>query len=109
MILLFAIKLIFRLLAVREESILVIRELGIQKRLTRWCGITQHTFVDAKRVKSVLINEGFQLHQVIYYLAVVVDKSPTMFLPFEYLIPRLPVLKIVHRGARTLLEATIMQ
>lgn len=96
-------RVVYRLLSVREEQLLVIRDWGIQKKTTYWSGRAAYQFIDAPRIRSVVVNEAFQLHRVIFYVAFIVDNAPKLALAFEHLIPRLPALLEVYRGSRCLI------
>ena len=45
-------------LCTRSESILVVQELGIQKRTRYVGGREKHVFIDKSKIKSIIINEG---------------------------------------------------
>jgi hypothetical protein len=70
------------------ESVLVMQGLGIQLQTTYWSGLTRHRFIEQGKIKDILINEGFHLCRVIYYLAFIVEAEgqEKIVLPFRVLI-----------------------
>jgi len=93
---------------VREESLLVISELGVQKR-TRFVGGRQSRhFIDRARIRAVVLSEGVSACRALFLLAFQVDDADAagqqkLVLAFEHLVPRLNLLLVVFRGARALL------
>ncbi|CAB1119135.1 unnamed protein product [Ectocarpus sp. CCAP 1310/34] len=85
---------------VREESLLVVRELGVQVTTTYVDGREKSTFLDKAKIKAILINEGITMHRVVFYLAFVVAGRDKMVVAFENLQPRLNVLIKIYRGTR---------
>ncbi|CAM9500849.1 unnamed protein product [Pylaiella littoralis] len=86
---------------VREESLLVVRELGVQVTTKYVDGREKSTFLDKAKIKAILINEGITMHRVVFYLAFVVAGRDKMVVAFENLKPRLHILiKIYSRGTR---------
>lgn len=59
-------------------------------------------FIDAPRIRSIILNEAFQLHRVVNVLAFVVEGSSHLVLAFDHMLPKLPTLLDVYRGARLL-------
>ncbi|KNC47651.1 phosphatidylinositol N-acetylglucosaminyltransferase [Thecamonas trahens ATCC 50062] len=86
-----------------SESILVLRDLGMQLESTTVFGAKSYRFVEKERILEVVLNEGVDCHQVIYYLAVVVKGERDMLLVFPELKPRLPVLRNVFVEMREVL------
>ncbi|CBJ31445.1 glycosyltransferase [Ectocarpus siliculosus] len=85
---------------VREEFLLVVRELGVQVTTKYVDGREKTTFLDKAKIKAILINEGITMHRVVFYLAFVVAGRDKMVVAFENLQPRLNVLIKVYRGTR---------
>ncbi|CAM9580233.1 unnamed protein product, partial [Ectocarpus fasciculatus] len=85
---------------VREESLLVVRELGVQVTTKYVDGREKSTFLDKAKIKAILINEGITMHRVVFYLAFVVAGRDKMVVAFENLQPRLNVLIKIYRGTR---------
>ncbi|CAM9887504.1 unnamed protein product, partial [Hapterophycus canaliculatus] len=85
---------------VREESLLVVRELGVQVTTKYVDGREKSTFLDKAKIKAILINEGITMHRVVFYLAFVVAGRDKMVVAFENLKPRLHILIKIYRGTR---------
>eukprot|EP00903_Cladosiphon_okamuranus_P007051 g6854.t1 len=85
---------------VREESLLVVRELGVQVTTKYVDGREKSTFLDKAKIKAILINEGITMHRVVFYLAFVVAGRDKMVVAFENLKPRLHILVKIYRGTR---------
>ena len=86
-----------------EESLLVLRGLGVQTRssgrsLLAGGGGTR--FIPTRRVRDVLLNEAFRGHEVRYYLLVVVDGDDDVVVVFPRLLPGRDVVEAVWRGVR---------
>ncbi|CAM9274697.1 unnamed protein product [Laminaria digitata] len=85
---------------VQEESLLVVRELGVQVTTKYVDGREKSTFLDKAKIKAILINEGITMHRVVFYLAFVVTGRDKMVVAFENLKPRLHILVKIFRGTR---------
>ncbi|KAL7270022.1 hypothetical protein RUND412_007275 [Rhizina undulata] len=87
--------------AYTEESLLVIRSVGVQISTTTgvWWG-RKTRFIPTVAVGDVVINEGFKGFEVRFYLAVVVDGEGEVVVVFPGLLPGRRVLERVWRGAR---------
>ncbi|CAM9426126.1 unnamed protein product, partial [Phaeothamnion confervicola] len=92
--------LLVRRFSVREESLLVIQELGVQLTVKYADGREKSKFIDRAKIKAVIINEGVTMHRVVFYMAFVVEGSDCMIVAFEHLRPRLDALLRVYRGTR---------
>ena len=68
---------------VKNESVLVIKELGVQLQKKFYSGAEKHVFIDAHRIESVFINEGFHRCSVIFYLAFKEKEGSKLILAFE--------------------------
>jgi len=68
-----------------EESLLVIRSLGVQTSTTAgtWVGMGRRTrFIPTEKVRDVIVNEGFWGMEVRFYLAVVVEGEKELVVVF---------------------------
>ncbi|KAI0513116.1 GPI-GlcNAc transferase complex, PIG-H component-domain-containing protein [Xylaria bambusicola] len=86
-----------------EESLLVLRGLGIQTRSTKGnilAGRATTRFIPTEKIQGVLVNEAFLGFEVRSYLAVVVDGEPDVVVVFPKLLPRARVVERVWRGVR---------
>ncbi|KAK9721487.1 hypothetical protein K7432_003405 [Basidiobolus ranarum] len=87
---------------IRQESILAVRDVGVQVKTTYLMGRTVSQFIDKSKIGEIIINEGFTMLQVKYYLAIIVEKKK-MVVVFEHLLPRLNILLTVYRGTRAIM------
>ncbi|KAK5629255.1 hypothetical protein RRF57_004970 [Xylaria bambusicola] len=86
-----------------EESLLVLRGLGIQTRSTKGnilAGRATTRFIPTEKIQDVLVNEAFLGFEVRSYLVVVVDGEPDVVVVFPKLLPRARVVERVWRGVR---------
>ncbi|CAM9856141.1 unnamed protein product [Discosporangium mesarthrocarpum] len=90
-------------LIVKEESLLVIPDLGVQIATKYADGRETTQFLDRAKIKEVLINEGITMQRVIFYMAFIVVGQDEMVVPFNNLKPRLDVLAEIYRGTRALI------
>jgi len=97
------IRIVSRLYEVKEESLLIIQDFGVQLTTTYMTGRQQHKFIDKAKIKSILINEGITMCKVIYYLAIQVEGQHKLSLVFEHVFPRLPLLLHIYRGTRAIM------
>ncbi|KAI9276797.1 GPI-GlcNAc transferase complex, PIG-H component-domain-containing protein [Phascolomyces articulosus] len=89
---------------VKEESILAIREIGIQVRTVYWGGRSVSKFIDQHKIDDIIINEGITMWQIKSYMAILVKNQDRMVVVFEHLLPRLrPVLLDVYWGTRAVI------
>eukprot|EP01027_Heterolobosea_sp_BB2_P005822 GEZU01008852.1.p1 GENE.GEZU01008852.1~~GEZU01008852.1.p1 ORF type:complete len:264 (-),score=8.94 GEZU01008852.1:172-861(-) len=103
---LLVLRFIYKMTSIKEESLSVIYDTGVQMETKYYSGRVRHRFLDKEMIKAVIINEGFILNQVIYYMAFIVydtnDKTK-MVLPFETLYPRFGPLLQIYRGTRAVM------
>ncbi|KAJ1655043.1 hypothetical protein IWQ61_005143 [Dispira simplex] len=88
---------------VRQESFLVIRDIGVQLDTVNALG--QHTvrFIDKADIQDIIINEAITMLEIKTYLAVLVRQGNPIVVVFGGLLPSLSVLKCVYREARVIL------
>lgn len=67
----------------RPESLLVMRDIGIQVKTTYWSGRTESKFINRLKIENVVINEGITLWQVKPYMAILVKDQEKMTIAFE--------------------------
>ena len=65
------------------ESLLVMRNLGVQVGTRYYSGRERKVFIERQRIESVIINEGIQTWAIFYYMAILVKGQERMVLPFE--------------------------
>ena len=66
----------------------------------RW-GATE--LVDVATITSLVINESFFRHRVVFYLAIACQDKKSLILPFANTLPQLCVLRTILRGTRAVL------
>ncbi|KAK4511311.1 uncharacterized protein ATC70_012526 [Mucor velutinosus] len=90
--------------SVRQESILAIRDVGIQVKTTYWGGSSVSRFINRNKIDDVIINEGISFWQIKSYMAILVKDEDKMVVVFEHLLPRLkPFLLRAYQGTRTII------
>lgn len=80
-----------------QESVVAMRGLGLQMRSLRANGSQHCHFIDAHSLKAVIVNEGIQMCDVRYYLALVVSGRRNLVLLFDAARPRLPCIGRAYR------------
>ncbi|RGB40912.1 GPI-GlcNAc transferase complex, PIG-H component-domain-containing protein [Rhizophagus diaphanus] len=85
---------------VKEESILSIRDVGIQVKTIYMNGRSVSRFIDKSKISDIIINEGITMLQVKFYMTIIVDGQDRMVVVFEHLLPKLNILLQVYRGTR---------
>jgi len=81
-----------------QESVVALRGLGVQLRTVRRGGGASVRFVDASRLRALVVNEGIQRCTVRYYLALVVAGRASLLLLFDHARPRLPAVGDIYRS-----------
>jgi hypothetical protein len=61
----------------------VLKELGVQLQTKTFSGKKTIVFIDKTKIKSIIINEGIHLYQVVYYLAFIVEGKEKMVLAYQ--------------------------
>ncbi|XP_037541291.1 phosphatidylinositol N-acetylglucosaminyltransferase subunit H [Nematolebias whitei] len=95
---------------VDHESLLVIGSLGIQVSSTYASGREVTTFIEMSKIKDIVINEAIYMHQIIYYLCVLMkDQSEpngvSGVVPlFQSSKPRLNCLVKVYKSCQEILS-----
>lgn len=65
------------------ESILAIRDVGIQVQTVYWGGSTVSRFINRLKIEDVIINEGISFWQIKSYMAILVKDEDKMVVVFE--------------------------
>ncbi|CZT21077.1 related to phosphatidylinositol N-acetylglucosaminyltransferase, putative [Ramularia collo-cygni] len=88
-----------------EESLLVIRGLGVQTSTSSptyfWTSSTR--FIPTSSIQDIFIYEAFKGFEVRFYLSIVVEGEEDVVVVFPSLLPRREILEQVWRGARACL------
>ncbi|EGC37305.1 hypothetical protein DICPUDRAFT_77082 [Dictyostelium purpureum] len=107
LILLILFRFYLKLFIVKEESLIVMRELGVQLRRKYILRPERVEFIEKNKIEQIVINEGIAKHNVIFYMAFIVEgKNKAMVLAFEDLIPRIHILLKIYRGTSSFLYTT---
>ncbi|KAL4944480.1 hypothetical protein BDV06DRAFT_210202 [Aspergillus oleicola] len=85
-----------------EESLLVIRGLGIQTSTSSFTYLSTAAtrFIPTTEIQDIVIHEAFKGFEVRFYLAVVVVGEPEVVVVFPKLLPNRAKLEEVWRGSR---------
>ncbi|KAL2861129.1 PIG-H family GPI synthesis protein [Aspergillus lucknowensis] len=85
-----------------EESLLVIRGLGIQTSTSSPTYLSKAAtrFIPTTEIQDIVIHEAFKGFEVRFYLAVVVVGEPEVVVVFPKLLPNRATLEEVWRGSR---------
>eukprot|EP00762_Andalucia_godoyi_P001106 ANDGO_02045.mRNA.1 hypothetical protein SAMD00019534_116650 len=94
----FVLKCIFRMFEIRAESVTAISDVGVQLTRYSYGSGTRRTFRDRDSIHTIIINEGFRLNKVIYYLGFLQRDSKSLLLPFEHIFPRLEDIYVIYKG-----------
>ncbi|OJJ44342.1 hypothetical protein ASPZODRAFT_18543 [Penicilliopsis zonata CBS 506.65] len=85
-----------------EESLLVIRGLGIQTSTssTSYLSKAATRFIPTTQIQDIVIHEAFKGFEVRFYLAVIVEGESDVVVVFPKLLPKRQILEEVWRGSR---------
>ncbi|KAF2427288.1 hypothetical protein EJ08DRAFT_671737 [Tothia fuscella] len=88
-----------------EESLLVLRGLGIQttSSSSTYLSTNSTRFIPTTSIQDIFIHEAFKMFEVRFYLAIVVEGEQDVVVVFPSLLPSLTILEEVWRGARSCL------
>lgn len=88
-----------------EESLLVIRGLGIQisSSAPNYLSTTSTRFIPTSQIQDIFIHEAFKGFGVKFYLAVIVEGEKEVVVVFPKLMPRREILEQVWRGSKEVL------
>ncbi|KAG0258541.1 hypothetical protein DFQ27_004601 [Actinomortierella ambigua] len=92
-----------KILMVTEETILVIRDVGVQVKTVYLGGRSVSRFIDRSRIADIIINEAITMMHIRVYMAIIVEGEDRMVVVFQHLLPRLNVVLQAYHGARSIL------
>lgn len=107
---LFGMMLHIHFMKVDHESLLVIGSLGIQVSSSYASGRETTTFIEMSKIKDIVINEAIYMHQIIYYLCVLLkdpsepDAVSSVVPLFQSSKPRLDCLVKVYKSCQEILS-----
>ncbi|KAG0208615.1 hypothetical protein BGX31_002286 [Mortierella sp. GBA43] len=87
-----------KLLMVTQETILVIRDVGVQVKTVYLGGRSTSRFIDRSKISDIIINEAITMMHIRVYMAIIVEGEDRM-----HLLPRLNVLLQAYHGARSII------
>ncbi|KAF9956617.1 hypothetical protein BGZ72_002628 [Mortierella alpina] len=96
-------RVIVKLFMVTEETILVIRDVGVQVKTVYLGGRSASRFIDRSKISDIIINEAITMMHIRVYLAIIVEGEDKMVVVFQHLLPRLNVLLQAYHGARSII------
>jgi len=76
-------RVLWRLYSIKQESVYVIRDMGIQLNRRRFIGFQSCRFIEKSKISAVVINEGITCGDIIFYLAILIRGQNKMVLVFE--------------------------
>lgn len=94
--------------SLQEESLVIIKDVGIQLTKVRKDGSTSHQFYELSVLRNVVINEvrltqAMTPYDVYFYLAFIVTGQDQVIVPFQHFKLSLPQVKEVYYSAQDLL------
>ncbi|KAG0305468.1 hypothetical protein BGZ98_004089 [Dissophora globulifera] len=96
-------RIVVKLFMVTEETILVIRDVGVQVKTVYLGGRSSSRFIDRSKISDIIINEAITMMHIRVYLAIIVEGEDKMVVVFQHLLPRLNVLLPAYHGARSII------
>ncbi|KAJ2783645.1 hypothetical protein GGI15_002513 [Coemansia interrupta] len=90
-------------LRVCEESLVVVRDVGIQTETVTVTGVRRVTSFELGNIEDVFIHEALKMFEYRYYMAILPKGGSGCVVMFPHLLPRLEGLLPVYHGARQLL------
>ncbi|PTB36796.1 uncharacterized protein TrAFT101_007331 [Trichoderma asperellum] len=86
----------------KEESLLVLRGLGVQtsESPATYLASAATRFIPTEKIQDILVNEAFRGFEVRYYLVVVVEGEEDVVVVFPGLLPKRKIVETVWRGLR---------
>ncbi|KAF9406441.1 hypothetical protein BGZ94_003112 [Podila epigama] len=97
------LRVVFKLMMVTEETILVIRDVGIQVKTVYLGGRSVSRFIDRSKIQDIIINEAITMMHIRVYMAIIVEGEDKMVVVFQNLLPRLNVVLQAYHGARSII------
>ncbi|KAL9658363.1 hypothetical protein ABK040_015683 [Willaertia magna] len=95
--------------SIQSEKLIVFKDFGVQLEKYNFLGrLYSNVFIPISKIQYIVINEGFHIDSVIYYLVIILKKDEIsnqqdLILPFEILYPNLEVLKIIYNNINKLI------
>eukprot|EP01114_Cavostelium_apophysatum_P000367 TRINITY_DN10343_c0_g1_i1.p1 TRINITY_DN10343_c0_g1~~TRINITY_DN10343_c0_g1_i1.p1 ORF type:complete len:163 (+),score=16.66 TRINITY_DN10343_c0_g1_i1:45-533(+) len=106
-LILIAFRIFRRRAQIKEESLTVFRELGVQLCCKTFGGSESHTFIEKSQIDAIIINEAVRFHSIVYCMAFIVKGQNTLTLAFQNTMPKLKELLPIFRKSRALILGEI--
>ena len=87
-----------------QESMTVLPRFGIEFEHIWFCNYKQKEFIMWKDIDTIIINEGFRMFKVHYYLAILPIHQRELYLPFNRFIPRLDILLPIYKDIKSMIN-----
>ncbi|XP_078349374.1 phosphatidylinositol N-acetylglucosaminyltransferase subunit H-like [Oculina patagonica] len=96
---------------VHRESVLIVKDLGVQFTRSGVLGLETSQFIEHHRIVDVLINEVITMHQVVFYLTLLTcdgtqskpDRNQQLHPLFTASVPCLETIKPIYHGMQQIL------
>lgn len=89
--------------ATTQETLCVIKDLGIQITKISRAGGKKNFFVDCSQIREIVINEGLTPYSVVVYIAIILYNAKELIIPFEDFRISLVQAQEIYNGVRSLL------
>ena len=86
-----------------QESMFVIKNLGVQVTKTQLSGAEHHHFIDCSGIKKLIVNEGLTPYSVFLYVGLVVHGEQELVVPFRNFSLSLEEAKQIYNESNKLL------
>lgn len=111
LLMLVCIKLFY--IIVDKESVLIVKDLGVQFTRSGRFGKETKQFIEQERIVDVIINEVITMHQVVFYLMLLITddtedntkEKQKLFPLFTSSMPCLETIKPIYCGMQQILES----
>ena len=87
-----------------EECITVLPTFGIEFSSRWYCGYAYSEFVVWDEIDTIIINEGFRMFEVHYYLAILPHHQRKLYLPLKQFTPRLDILLPIYKEIKQMIK-----
>ncbi|KAG0266156.1 hypothetical protein BG011_003143, partial [Mortierella polycephala] len=75
--------IVVKLFIVTEETILVIRDVGVQVKTVYLGGRSASRFIDRSKISDIIINEAITMMHIRVYMAIIVEGEDRMVVVFQ--------------------------
>ena len=101
----FLLTYFIRCFQIEQEIITILPSFGIEFKHILFSGIAINTkFIVWNDIDTIIINEGFTMFNVHYYLAILPKDKKELHLPFTTFVPRLDILLPIYKEIKFLIQ-----